>query len=369
MLNRLMPLLVLVLLLLQQACANTPPPSASTSPSPKQITPFLSIPFTLTGEGLYQIEVSLNGQGPYQFLIDTGATISVVFEHTANTLNLDTTAGETATIHGIIDSQERPLGVLAQLTVGSLQKSNLRVAILEDRVENPSLDGILGLDFLKEHALVFDLDRMSLDFTVSDQFQAPRYRRWNFIRLNPNPYAEEDYGLVFLYLTLGGYRTPALLDLGASFSVANWSTGQNRQLRTYRLRLRERWELEGAIGTFSPKLTARFNKIFAGEHTWYNQNVLMLDLQTLNIIGVDGKPLMIAGADLFNDSTIAIDFPGQRLYVKPNATYLKRQREESITTGSRLSGGGTATISIAPTIERKTDDEKNTPQDKNQNRN
>ena len=309
---------MILAVLVAWSCATAPAPE-TVRQQPASIQPFLSVPFSFTPDGLYQVNVRINGEGPFPFILDTGATISVLYESTAARLNLEVSPDETTTVHGILASATRPIILLDELSVGTLTKSSMRVTTLEDSRANPGIAGILGLDFLQDHALVFDPGRMELDFTVSEQFQAREYRSWNLIRLNPNPYTEEDHGLVFIYMTFAGYRNPAILDTGSSTSAANWAAAQSRQLRSHRDLLRERAELEGAIGTFRPRVKVKVYNMFAGEQTWGERFVMVLDLGTLNIIGAEGKPLIIAGADLFRDYTWAIDFSGKRLYLKPDA--------------------------------------------------
>ena len=330
--------LLFILLLLPAGLAGCTTTGTPATQAPDFIEPFLIVPYQKTDDGLYTIDVQLNGDGPYRFLIDTGATISVVFEDTAEALVLPLDTQDTTMIHGIVESQSRPVVTLSSLTVGTIEKQNMRVAILKNRIAQAEVQGILGLDFLRDHALIFDHEASVLKFTVSDHFAASQYRDWNYIRLLPNPYREEGYGLVFINMRYARYRNPALLDLGASFSVANWAAARGSQFERIRSRLRQNWELEGAIGTFKPTTNVRMSRVYAGEHTWYNQVILVLDLDTLNLLGTEDKPLILAGADLFEDTSFAIDFSGERLYVKPNAAYLRQQAEDSQVTGSRIPG-------------------------------
>ena len=107
------------------------------------------------------VHVSINGTGPYDFILDTGANVTIVRSQLIRKLNLSsgapvaivTATGETRGHRVIVDSI-----AVAGLAVEHLEINALdRVQVLNGRVQ-----GILGENFLKSFDLLIDNDRQTL---------------------------------------------------------------------------------------------------------------------------------------------------------------------------------------------------------------
>src|SRR3712207_288412 len=68
--------------------------------------------------------VHINNQGPFSFLMDTGANISCVSHTLANRLML--APGPPAPVHTVVGVQTRPSVVIDHLTVGSRRRKEVR---------------------------------------------------------------------------------------------------------------------------------------------------------------------------------------------------------------------------------------------------
>jgi predicted aspartyl protease len=106
------------------------------------------IPARLAAHRLLVVPVTVNGTGPYPFLLDTGATSSVVDERLARDLGL-APAGrglqETATAGGSVDL------VLAALALGRVERRGevIRASLAAVRAVDPAVRGIVGQDLLR----------------------------------------------------------------------------------------------------------------------------------------------------------------------------------------------------------------------------
>ena len=275
----------------------------------------ISVPFN-TDTGLFHVNVQINNEGPYTFILDTGATISSLYEGPRQQLGIEPSGDRRVTVHGVVESQDTPVGLVQSLRIGDLHKENINVALLANRVSQPRAAGILGMDIMSDYVLVFDSEQKTLTFVNPDEFTTGPYRRWARIRLNSNPYNEQDFGLLFADITLRRDEIPALIDTGAELTLMNWAAGNIRQLRTALRIEREKWELEGATGTFRPRLLVSFSAILAGNHVWRDKMIYILNYETLEILAGKDDPLIIAGADLFIGRDFVIDIPGKQMFIK-----------------------------------------------------
>ena len=118
------------------------------------------VKFRLAGgaQPLALVPVQINGAGPFEFILDTGAGTTLVAPHIAQRLNLQTTAtkeGQTAGGRVTV-----ALSSVDTLQVGRGRAKNLQVAITDlshlGRVIGAQPDGDLGYNFLKGFCLTID---------------------------------------------------------------------------------------------------------------------------------------------------------------------------------------------------------------------
>ena len=108
-------------------------------------------------------EVTINGQGPYRFLIDTGATQTVVSEKLATKLGLKKIA--TNIMHGVggdgkLDS---PIFRADSLKIGDVTVKNLPLGTLSNPILDQILDGIIGTPMLSDFVITIDYPRSRIE--------------------------------------------------------------------------------------------------------------------------------------------------------------------------------------------------------------
>jgi tetratricopeptide (TPR) repeat protein len=145
------------------------PPAASGTPT----VDAFEIPIRSTSGGLASAETRLPGMDrPLNFIIDTGATVSVVSKAIVKRHQLDglKLQGQKYRVIGAAGIEEgaEALG-LSTLTVSGLKKQNARALILDlDAVNETSgfeQHGILGGDYLSHFRIVLDLRRYQFKLT------------------------------------------------------------------------------------------------------------------------------------------------------------------------------------------------------------
>ncbi|HEY4382383.1 MAG TPA: retropepsin-like aspartic protease [Acidobacteriaceae bacterium] len=131
-----------------------------------------TVPFKLAQDALILVPVTANGQGPFYFLLDTGADVSIVDTTLARKLALPTLqSAHLITMNG---SQTVGVSRLASLSIGDVQVNGLPVFEKDlsclHRI-NGKIAGVLGQDFLSAFNYLLDYKARSLRFEEKDDLR------------------------------------------------------------------------------------------------------------------------------------------------------------------------------------------------------
>jgi hypothetical protein len=102
-------------------------------------------PTTRDRIGRIMAPVFINGSGPYKFVIDTGASRSVVAPHVAVALGLHTSQDKLLELRGVTGSEVVPAVFVNELRAGELSLSRQTLPVVTPSVFADA-DGILGVD-------------------------------------------------------------------------------------------------------------------------------------------------------------------------------------------------------------------------------
>lgn len=103
------------------------------------------------------VSVTLNGSGPYEFLLDTGSQVTILEPSLAKTLPVRS-AGKLDLVSGVRDAQVE-LVRLDQVQIGPYTVQQVAAAVqslAQIQIENSAVRGILGEDFLSHFDLLID---------------------------------------------------------------------------------------------------------------------------------------------------------------------------------------------------------------------
>jgi hypothetical protein len=120
--------------------------------------------------GVPLVNVSLDGTGPYPFVLDTGATVTMVKGQLLHALKIDPTRAEVIS-SSFGESKQRRVSPRS-LAVAGLGADNIEIDMLEEGqlgILEGHAQGILGENFLKHFDVLIDNDRhtLTLDRTNS----------------------------------------------------------------------------------------------------------------------------------------------------------------------------------------------------------
>lgn len=141
-------------------------PGAVSPGSPSETAPG-EVKFEMAGpnQAAIIVPVKINGQGPFDFVLDTGATFTCVDRPLAEELKLPDWSGPLGTV---ITGGEGQMGLVKvdKLEVGDTASATNLVACKLDlsRMQPPGfgIKGLVGLNFLKSYRMTIDFERNTL---------------------------------------------------------------------------------------------------------------------------------------------------------------------------------------------------------------
>ncbi len=272
-------------------------------------------PYSVRDNGRIVVDVSVNGDGPFKFALDTGASISVIHDGLRKQLALQPAPGKTVIIHGIVTSGQFPILSVGRIAVGHEVWADPRIASMPGKTPaSRDIDGILGVDFLQRYAVGFSTRDGVIRLYPPELVASRSYRGWTSVPLKPE-YIGESGAAVYLFdIDIGEQKIPALFDLGAGLNVVNWAAARSLGLSPADLTRGE--PLSGAIDT--TELVGRFraDKVKTGRVRWRDEEFSVAELEVFDTL-IDGDgPYAILGAGLFKRHDFIIDFARERLLVK-----------------------------------------------------
>ena len=106
---------------------------------------------------LVVVPVSINGHGPYRFLLDTGASNTVLSVAVADSLGL--AKGRPYTLFSAGGNVAATVRRLTELTVGSGRLEDVDIAVANfSLMKTMNVDGVLGSDYLRRFKVSIDYD-------------------------------------------------------------------------------------------------------------------------------------------------------------------------------------------------------------------
>ena len=272
-------------------------------------------PYEIEESGRIVVEARINNQGPFDFAIDTASSISIVFDELRDYLQLDPVPGKQVVIHGAVASERFPVLSIGRLQVGREIWADARAASMPSETEaTASIDGILGVDFLRRYAVGFSTKDRVIRLYPPELVGRRSYRGWASVPLQGEPIGNSGASLYFFEIKIDGKRTTALFDLGAGWNVMNWPAAHALGLSATRHREDELWS--GAIESTAVSSRHNAQEVTTAGIRWQNEEFLIADLQIFATLMRSERPTAILGAGLFTQRDFIIDFVQSRILVK-----------------------------------------------------
>lgn len=293
-----------------------------TGPAHAQSEPLAQVPYRISEGGWLVVPARVNGRGPYDFIVDTGATLTLVFQELADELGVASVEGPDRRILGLSSVDKLPPAPIGDVSVGALTLKDHVGVVLPDwpnREDMPK--GVLGLDMLSRAVMLVDAERRLMTFYAPNAVPEGLTRRWRRARLTRADFGFGSRGLFISRGRVGNAEFDFLIDLGSTTSLINRIAFRRATKRPIELsvspgRISPRAKVTDALADETDIFAARANSLRLGRARWSSPILLVYDAPLFKEFGVADRPFGIVGADLLRERTFLFDFPNARLYVK-----------------------------------------------------
>jgi predicted aspartyl protease len=249
--------------------------------------------------GRMAVPVTVNGRGPFPFVIDTGSNRTVVSDALVAQLRLPS-AGfmqiRAAAAMAKTDSVR-----VASLAVGHRELTNFNAPVLQ--LGNLGALGMLGIDAVANQRLVMDFRKKQMLLTKT-------------VRQEPDAgtlvvQAKSKYGqLLLVDSEVEGIPLYVIIDTGSEVTIGNTA------MRTFlaRRRAAAQAELIDVAGETAKVDLGQLPELHIGKVRVLNEQVAYADLYVFEHLGLHGKPSLLLGmSTLRKCAKVSIDFPAREV--------------------------------------------------------
>ncbi|ESQ85871.1 hypothetical protein AEAC466_01450 [Asticcacaulis sp. AC466] len=253
------------------------------------------------------IDVQINGQGPYHFVVDTGAERSVIADNVAMRLALP--AGRPVTIDGISKRIEVPSSHIDSLSFGPFNRTGLDLPVLP----RTSLfaDGYLGLDVINGTRVTFDFQHrlMRIEQPKSKPNTPGRGVESTHIHTKGS-----DGRLRIIDCLVDNMSATAFIDTGAEVSVGNVALMTALKARNRQLGSRGTMTLTGVTGGEFTGDILPVKRIRLQDLTFTDGTLVIADVPDFSVWKLRQRPALLIGMDYLRQfSAVTIDYRSKEI--------------------------------------------------------
>ena len=248
------------------------------------------------------VDVHVNGRGPYRFVVDSGADTSVVGQRIARDLELPLGAPvilNGVTARNVVDSVK-----IAELTIGTSRIPNLELPAL--RESDVGSDGLIGIDALNQQRLMLDFEAHKV--RVEDA-RTP-------VHINPGDIvvtAKRVQGqLILTHVKAGNVSLDAVIDTGSEVTIGN-SALREKLIGRHNVKF---WnaEVTGVTGVTIPIQMTTIARLQLGPVTLEDVPIAFADVPPFEMFGLSDQPALLLGTDLLEKfRRVSLDFRARKV--------------------------------------------------------
>jgi hypothetical protein len=280
---------VLGLALLLGAATQAPPPDPGTVAARQDRAARLTIP------------VMVNGQGPYDFLIDTAADRSVISRELAASLSLR--AGPEVKLHSTGGIETEPSAIIDRLAFGTHELRGITAPALSRAGMGAA--GILGLDSLRGQLVVMDF--AAGRFLTRPSEARPEERGPFTVVVE----GRRRFGQLVL-VDADSARSPILviLDSGAQNSIGNPALRRLLETEPPHGARPNLAEIISVTGSRTPAHLNFIAELHLGGVRLQHVPIAYADLHSFETFGLRDRPAMLLGMDVLHlFARVTVDIP------------------------------------------------------------
>ena len=256
------------------------------------------------------VPVTIEGRGPYQFVVDTGSDRTVVSQELATLLKL--AAGETVTMHSMTGVAPANTVTVPSLTVAGQTTLGINApALLQTYLGG---HGLLGIDTLKNRRVVMDFTKRTL--TVLRAGEKESYDPDTIVVTARSKYGQ----LVLVDADVDGTPITVIIDSGAENTIGNAPlrallAKRNRKMQFFKTEL-----IDVTGGRLGVEYAAVGHIRIAGIRV-ENAVIAFADAHPFKRYGLLNKPAMLLGMDTLRGfRRVSVDFAQRKVRFLPPGT-------------------------------------------------
>jgi predicted aspartyl protease len=288
------------------------PPPAQALPRPDVPPPEGAASETLkTGQDLSErmtTQVYINGQGPYNFMVDTGANSSGISTELAAALKLE--AGQPTRVHGIAAAVMVDTVQIKELRLGAVRLSVKNAPVFKR--EDLGVDGLIGLDLLHDRVVTLNFLKNQIEITRRNYLPGSWMTVTGPAFIGSVVPARQRFGQLTIVDAEAGdhVRMTCFLDTGAEQSVGNDALRLAVQARQPPDQIVNADVLIHSVtGQSLPGKVALVPHMRIGGVEFSSFGLAFADLHTFDIWQLQNQPALLVGMDLLRlFDAVIIDF-------------------------------------------------------------
>ena len=266
-----------------------------------------SAPITLLADGRYAMEVHVNEQGPFTFLIDTGASHPAITRALKDRLHLAANPFVHAKVVGTSGSQPGTIVYLDHYRCALFDRKNEMMLVLPS-AQAVTTDGVLGMNAFGSRRLAMDLVGRRVTSGPSGATSAG---------LDAMRGQLQSGSKLIVEVVVDGVSAKALIDTGARRTSANRLLQRALGLAPGDPRLSPADSMGGATVHKIPAEKATLGRLTIGAVEFRAPVVTFADLPVTEALETDHVPAMTIGMDLLGRmKEVAVDFPRAELQLR-----------------------------------------------------
>ncbi|MBL6851771.1 MAG: aspartyl protease family protein [Alphaproteobacteria bacterium] len=279
------------------------PPSVLPPPLPSAVE---HIQGAADDQNRLTVETMVNGQGPFRFVVDTGADRSVICDDLAKSLGLP--ADEDMIVEGIARSMPAPSARLDRLQIGRVVMTDLVLPTLPRSWLGG--DGYLGLDVIDRQAVTFDFQNHRLAIAPSD-----RITDWVPVADGAVVRVDGSHGrLTAVNCSVDGVKAYAFVDSGAEISIGNSALFDALAKEGGKYLNDSIVQLLGVTGGAAQGRIMGIESIKLGSIRFVHSALVISDLPIFELWGLENKPALFIGMNFLRQvSSVTIDYGRKEL--------------------------------------------------------
>lgn len=253
-------------------------------------------------ESRMTVQVHVNGRGPYDFVVDSGADTSVIGVRVANDLQLPLGTPvllNSMTARNIVDRVRVDSLTLGPSTIRDLHLPALREAHLGG-------DGMIGIDALVRQRLLMDFEDRSIK--VEDARKPYRSYPGEIVVM-----ARRQKGqLILTEVRANRLELDAVIDTGSQITIGNLAL-RDKLLKSNRNKV---WTVQttGVTGKTVDLQLAKLPELRLGSVILRDVPIAFADVPPFRVFGINDEPALLLGTDILElFRRISLDFRARKV--------------------------------------------------------